>query len=102
MKISVLCVALAIIPLCLSAEVLYIPDANLERVLREALNLPPGAPITEADMRQLTSLNAKNRQIIKLAGLEYATNLTELRLGENPITDISPLAHLTQTYTLAA
>ena len=96
MKISILCVALAIIPLCLSAEVVHIPDANLERVLREALHVPVGTSITEADMRQLTSLNAAARQITELTGLEYATNLTELRLGENPITDISPLAHLTQ------
>ena len=75
---------------------IHIPDSNLQNALREALNLPAGSPITEADMRQLTSLNAKNRQITDLTGLEYATNLTELRLGENPIKDISPLAGLTQ------
>ncbi len=75
---------------------IHIPDSNLQNALREALNLPAGSPITEVDMRQLTSLNAKNRQITDLTGLEYATNLTELRLGENPIKDISPLAGLTQ------
>ncbi len=96
MKVSIFCVALVIIPLCLSAEVLHIPDANLERVLREALNVPAGTPIMEADMRQLTALNAAARQITNLTGLEHATNLTELRLGENPIADIGPLAHLTQ------
>ena len=78
------------------AQVVDIPDPNLRRTVRETLNLPAGDPITQADMRQLTSLNAKNRQITELAGLEYATNLTELHLGENPITDISPLAQLTQ------
>ena len=78
------------------AQVVDILDPNLRRTVRETLNLPAGDPITQADMRQLTSLNAKNRQITELAGLEYATNLTELRLGENPITDISPLAQLTQ------
>ena len=96
MKIWILCTALAIIPLCLSAEVVDIPDANLEQVLRETLKLPAGSPITEAEMRQLTALNAAAREITVLRGLEYATNLTELRLGENPIADISPLAHLTQ------
>jgi len=96
MKTSILCVALAIVPLCLSANVVHIPDANLERALREALHVPVGTPITEADMRQLASLNAKDHQITDLTGLEHATNLTELRLGENPITDISPLTHLTQ------
>ena len=96
MKISVLCVALAIIPLCLSAEVLHIPDANLERVLREAMQLDSNDHITVQHTAELRALNAQNQGIKELSGLEYASNLTELRLGENPITDISPLAHLTQ------
>ena len=74
----------------------HIPDSNLHDALRETLDLPPGAPITAAEMRQLTTLNAAAREITDLAGLEYATNLTELRLGENPIADIGPLANLTQ------
>ena len=78
------------------AQEVDIPDLSLRAVVRDTLNLPAGTAITEADMLQLTSLNAKNRQITELAGLEYATNLTELYLGENPITDISPLTHLTQ------
>ncbi len=78
------------------AQVVDIPDPNLRAAVADALGIPHGASITQADMRQLTSLNAKNRQITELTGLEYATNLTELQLGENPITDISPLAHLTE------
>ena len=78
------------------AQVVDIPDPNLHAVFREALNLPAGSPITEAEIRQLTALNAAAREITDLTGLENATNLTELRLGENSITDISPLAHLTQ------
>ena len=42
------------------AQVIDIPDPNLQRTVRETLNLPAGDPITQADMRQLTSLNAKN------------------------------------------
>ena len=78
------------------AQAVHIPDPNLRQAVSEALNLPAGGPITEADMRQLTSLNTAARQITELTGLEYATNLTDLRLGENPIRDISPLAHLTR------
>ena len=78
------------------AQVVDIPDPNLRKAVSEALKLPAGTAITEADMRQLTSLNAASRQIKELAGMEYATNLTELRLGGNPITDIRPLTHLTQ------
>ena len=66
------------------AQAVHIPDPNLRQAVSEALNLPAGGPITEADMRQLTSLNTAARQITELTGLEYATNLTDLRLGENP------------------
>ena len=78
------------------AQVVDIPDPSLRAVIADALGVPHDAPITQADMRQLTTFNAAARQITDLTGLEYATNLTELRLGENPITDISPLAHLTE------
>ena len=78
------------------AQVVELPDPNLRAAIADALGVPHDAPITQADMRQLTSLNAKNRQITDLTGLEYASNLTELHLGENPIDDINPLMHLAQ------
>ena len=78
------------------AQVVEIPDPNLRRAVSEALNLPAGAPITQADMHQLTAFNARDSQITILTGLEYATNLTFLQLLVNRIEDISPLAHLTQ------
>ena len=81
---------------CAQPLAIHIPDSNLHNALREALNLPAGSPVTEAEMRELTSFNAERRQITDLTGLEYATNLTDLRLGENPIADINPLADLTQ------
>ena len=96
MKISILCIALAIIPVCLSAEVVHIPDANLERVLREAMQLDSSDHITVQHIAELQVLNAQDQGIKELSGLEYATNLTELRLGENSIRDIRPLAGLTQ------
>ena len=96
MKVSILCITLAIIPLCLSADVVHIPDANLERVLREAMQLDSSDRITVQHTAELRVLNAQNQGIKDISGLEYATNLTELRLGENPIADISPLMHLTQ------
>ena len=93
--LTILCVYCALTT-SVHAEAVHIPDPNLKQAVSGALNLPAGVPITEADMRQLTALNASAREITNLAGLEYATNLTDLRLGENPIRDISPLAHLTQ------
>ena len=73
-----------------------VPDPNLRAAVREALNLPHGVPLTQASMRQLTTLSAGDRQIESLTGLEYATNLTFLHLRRNRIEDISPLGNLMQ------
>ena len=77
-----------------SAQVNWMPDPNLRQVVRDALALPDNVLLTKADMKRLTELNAENRQITNLTGLEHALNLTRLLLGENPISDISPLSHL--------
>ena len=104
------------------AQVVEIPDPNLRVAIREALNLPVGASVTRAGMQQLTRLDAANRQVKNLTGLEHATsltylalqnndisdlraltplvNLTFLRLHGNQINDISPLANLTELTTL--
>ena len=62
--------------------------------IRRALNLPDGLPITQADMRKLTRLDAPESRITNLAGLEYATNLIFLGLGDNSISDLTPLGEL--------
>ena len=102
----------------ISAQLVDIPDPNLKQAIREKLVLPDEIPITQQEMLQLTGLDAKNRQINNLTGLEYATNLTWLDLSGNnisnlkslakliqlerlwlyvnPISDISPIANLTQ------
>ena len=81
-----------------------VPDPNLRAAVREALNLPHGVPLTQASMRQLTRLDARNRQITALTGLEHALNLTELNLAGNNISDlvpiVSPLANLMQLTVL--
>ena len=80
-----------------SAQVVEIFDSNLRQVIREALNLPANAPITQQEMLKLESLDAGgNRNITNLTGLKHATNIKHLGLYHNPITDIGPLAHLTQ------
>jgi hypothetical protein len=70
-----------------------IPDANLEKAIRDALNKPIGI-ISETDMLGLMYLNAQAKNISNLYGLEYATNLQNLHLNNNQISDISPLAGL--------
>ena len=74
-------------------------DANLERCVREALDRPQG-PLTAADLAALTELDASDKNIESLAGLEHATVLQELALRRNAITDVSPLASLTNLQSL--
>ena len=73
-----------------------IPDANLRAVIAETLDKQPNVPLTRADMARLQGLNAHNRDIGDLTGLEFATNLRSIRANNNLITDLSPLAGLSK------
>ena len=79
------------------SPVVAIPDANLRAAIAAALGKASGAPITVAEMKRLTwRLYAVEAGIGNLTGLEFATNLKELVLWGNTITDISPLSGLTK------
>ena len=79
-----------------SAQVVEIPDPNLEQAIRETLNIPDNNPITQQEMLQLTELIAWQLNITNLTGLQYATNLENLQLWGNQIQDVTPLANLTK------
>ena len=81
-------------PLSTSAQNVIIPDANLRAAIAETLGKEPNSQITRADMRRLTHLDAHNRDITDLTGLEFATNLNEIRANDNLIEDLSPLEGL--------
>ena len=93
------------IPLTVTAQIVDIPDPNLRAVIEDELGKAPGATITVAEMATLTELDASNRDISDVTGLEAATNLIWLDLGveivekqyinSNSISDLSPLAGLT-------
>ncbi|RKU15616.1 hypothetical protein C6503_13625 [Candidatus Poribacteria bacterium] len=73
----------------------WMPDANLRAAVREKLGLPPEVSLTKENIKQLTHLEAQNRRIRHIHGLEFAENLAEgLNLGINLIQDISPLRSL--------
>lgn len=69
-------------------------DTKLEAVIREVIGKPAGTQIKASKLRQITVLEAAGRDISNLAGLEHCTNLTELNLNDNLITDVSPIAQL--------
>jgi Leucine-rich repeat (LRR) protein len=75
------------------------PDSNLEAKIRDAISKPTGT-IYGTDLEQLTYLNASYSSITNLTGLEYCINLISLNLYKNQISDISPLAGLTNLISL--
>ena len=91
-----------IFSLTATAQVVDIPDPNLRAAVEKALGKASGAPITTADMANLTHLEARGANITDLTGLGFATNLTSLDLGyggagpSHAVKDLSPLAGLTQ------
>ena len=88
-------------------DAVNILDDNLRAVIADSLGKAPDAPITREEMVTLTLVDASNKGILSLSGLEHAANLRGLYLGEarledgwgqvnsNDISDLSPLSGLT-------
>ncbi len=77
-----------------------IPDTNLASALRSALSIPTSDAIFREEMETLTTFSASNKSIVRLTGLEAATELTSLTLSENDIVNLSPLEDLSNLETL--
>ena len=92
-SLYVILLFVAITPV-LTAQPVHIPDPNLREAINEHLNLPPNAQLTRSDMAAIVELNAVDRHITRIAGLEHATNLMRLYLARNNITDLMPIAGL--------
>ena len=86
------------------SKVVRVPDRNLATAIRQEI----GNAITTHTLLNLMRLDARNREIKNLTGLEHAHNLRELNLGgeyvegewqtlnSNAISDFSPIAGLPQ------
>ena len=72
----------------------WIPGTNLRAAVRDALDLADGDRLTKAAIRDMTELSASSSEISDLTGLEFATNLIDLKLNGNSISDLSPLSGL--------
>jgi hypothetical protein len=71
-------------------EAVTFADPNLEAAIREAIAIPE-RPIYASDLKGLISFAASEKNIADLTGLEYCTNLTDLDLEYNQLSNISPL-----------
>ena len=86
----------------------HFPDNWLKSAMLERLGMEPGSEIYASDLSVLEHLNLSWSYIRDLEGLQHATNLRRLTLGEsrptprpdeesypNTIENLAPLAHLT-------
>ena len=72
----------------------FFAAANLERVVRQTLRQPHGR-LTPEDVALLTAIQADEKNIQSLVGLEHCTALEFLSLMGNQIADVRPLANMT-------
>jgi len=80
-------------------QVVSFPDPNLEQAIRDVIGKPTG-DIYDSDLVGLTELDASERGIANLEGIQHCVNLTRLFLQENENVDITPLVGLTNLAVL--
>lgn len=79
--------------------VVHFSDPNLETAVRNAISKPEDDILPE-DMLGLTRLQARYKNIQSLEGLQYATNLIDLDLDHNQVSDLGPLTNLNKLFSL--
>ncbi|MEG2293716.1 MAG: cell wall protein, partial [Carnobacterium sp.] len=81
-------------------EISVVPDVEFQRLIRTTLRLPDDAIVTKEVMENLTSLSIGNSKITDFTGLEYAINVTNIRINGQTLDsslfpDLSGLSLLT-------
>lgn len=74
-------------------------DENLEEAVRKKIDKPTGE-IYKTDVKNIVSLDASDKDITDISGIENLINLQTLDLSHNEISDISELDSLTDLETL--
>ena len=73
-----------------------IPDNNLKAELNKKIGQADGEPIYSSQLEQISGkLTIVGKGIQNLEGIQYCTNIQELDLRNNNISDLSPLGSLT-------
>lgn len=75
------------------SQIVTFADPNLESVVLGALNKKAG-PISKSDVESIRYLQAFDKRISSLEGIQYLTNLVSLEVTENQIVDLSPIKGL--------
>ena len=84
----------------LPTNVVAFENAELEAAVRSALRISKGYPVLNAKITELTRLTTTRKEVDDLTGLEQATGLTTLDLGDNAIVNLGPLQNLTSLTSL--
>lgn len=72
------------------------PPNTIDGIIKEKLNKPADYVLTDKDYESIVSLDASNRKIRSIEGIQKLKNLEWLNLDNNEISDISPLSSLTK------
>ena len=81
------------VSILLQSIIVTFPDANFEALIRESLNIPIG-DIMNTDLITINTLSGSDKGITNISGIEYCTNLENLYLEKNSISEISALSSL--------
>ena len=86
-----------------NTEIVNIPDKNFKQALfGQRVDSDNDGEITVANLKALSYLNVTGKQIYDLTGIEYATNLTRLRISDNNITSLESLTKCKKLKSLIA
>lgn len=81
------------------SDIVKIPDENLKTILLE-YDADGDGELCRSEMRLISYLDLRNREIRSLEGLEWATQIEWLDASENMLTDVAVLGSCTRLYEL--
>ncbi|MBN2882516.1 MAG: hypothetical protein JXN10_03240, partial [Clostridia bacterium] len=78
-----------------------IPDPYLNDEIRKIIGKAEG-DITKEDLAQVRFLGINGSFVRSLEGVQYCTNLSNINIANNPISDLSPIENLTKMTSIIA
>ncbi len=84
-----------------SGDAVEFKDLRLKKCVADYFGRAIDAPITEADLAKISSLNCGFRSITDISPLAHVVNLEYLVLDQNQLSDVTPLTGLTKLRSLS-